>query len=98
MAGDVNLAILAVLPPACCGAVMCLVVGAEIVRKLDGEWWEISWLWLFLGPVLLASGGQIVTGVELKDLNRGRTYLRNLAVRHKVEVFPTVEEAVASLI
>lgn len=40
-------------------------------------------------------GWQKVTGSELKDLNRARTYLRDLAERHNVDVYPTVAEAVA---
>lgn len=40
-------------------------------------------------------GGQKVTGSELKDLNRARTYLRDLAERYNVDVYPTVAEAVA---
>lgn len=40
-------------------------------------------------------GGQKVTGSELKDLNRARTYLHDLAERHgMVDVYATVAEAV----
>lgn len=39
-------------------------------------------------------GGQKVTGSELKDLNRARTYLRDLARRHDIDVYQTVAEAV----
>ena len=42
-------------------------------------------------------GGQTVTGSELKDLNRARTYLRDLASRHLVGVYPTVAAAVMSI-
>lgn len=39
-------------------------------------------------------GDERITGRELKDLNRGRSYLRELAGRSGVAVFETVEEAV----
>lgn len=42
-------------------------------------------------------GGQTVTGSELKDLNRARTYLRDLAQRHLVGVYPTVDRAVTAI-
>lgn len=42
-------------------------------------------------------GGQKVTGSELKDLNRARTYLMDLAMRHHVDVFACVADAVASV-
>ena len=43
---------------------------------------------------------QIITGRELKDLNRARAYLLDVAKRHSgnVSVFPDVESAVANLI
>ena len=38
--------------------------------------------------------GQTITGRELKDLNRARAYLRDLANRHaNAKVFSNVEEA-----
>ena len=42
-------------------------------------------------------GGQAVTGAELKDLNRARAYLRDIASRHGTQVFGSVEEAVKSI-
>ncbi|MEN9613892.1 MAG: hypothetical protein RLZZ347_199 [Candidatus Parcubacteria bacterium] len=43
---------------------------------------------------------QTITGRELKDLNRARSYLLDVAKRHSgnVSVFPDVESAVAHLI
>jgi hypothetical protein len=42
--------------------------------------------------------GQIVTGRELKDLNRARTYLRDLAKRHdKAMIFENVEDAMTAI-
>jgi hypothetical protein len=38
--------------------------------------------------------GQTVTGRELKDLNRARQYLRDLATRHSVEISGTIPEAI----
>ena len=42
--------------------------------------------------------GQCVTGRELKDLNRARSYLADLATRHDVSVHKTVEQAMARII
>ncbi len=42
-------------------------------------------------------GGQKVTGSELKDLNRARTYLIDLAIRHKADVFARVADAVTAV-
>jgi hypothetical protein len=42
--------------------------------------------------------GQTVTGRELKDLNRAREYLKNIAVRHKIKVFRTVEDGVKEIV
>ena len=41
--------------------------------------------------------GRAVTGRELKDLNRARAYLRDIAQRHGVTVYATVAEAVAAI-
>lgn len=38
--------------------------------------------------------GEKLTKAEIKDLNRGRTYLRETADRHGTEVFSTVKDAV----
>ena len=43
-------------------------------------------------------GGAAVTGGELKDLNRGRRYLADVASRHGTPSFATVEEAVDHII
>ena len=42
--------------------------------------------------------GAVVEGRELKDLNRGRAYLEDVACRNGVTVFKSVEEAVSHLI
>lgn len=43
--------------------------------------------------------GQTISGRELKDLNRARTYLRDVAARwNRTELLDTVEQAVESLI
>lgn len=42
--------------------------------------------------------GQTVTGREFKDLNRARAYLRDLAKRHDVGVFPSVKDAVGAIV
>lgn len=41
--------------------------------------------------------GQVVTGQELKDLNRARVYLADVAKRHGVTVFSSVKDAIGSL-
>lgn len=39
--------------------------------------------------------GQVITGRELKDLNRARTYFKDELLRHPTAaVFPSIEEAV----
>jgi hypothetical protein len=42
--------------------------------------------------------GQTITGRELKDLNRARAYLRELATRRGIHIYPTVDEAVGASI
>ena len=42
--------------------------------------------------------GQTVTGRELGDLNRARAYLADIAERHAVSVFSTVQDAVEEII
>jgi raw len=50
-------------------------------------------------PDNTAIGGQVITGSELKDLNRARTYLLELAGRYpNAKVFPNVESATAHVI
>lgn len=41
--------------------------------------------------------GQVITGGELKDLNRARTYLKDVATRNGVTVYDSVEKAIESL-
>jgi hypothetical protein len=41
--------------------------------------------------------GERITGRQLKDLNRARAYLRDIAARNGVPVYPSVQAAVADL-
>lgn len=41
--------------------------------------------------------GQVVTGQELKDLNRSRVYLADVAKRHGVTIFTSIKDAIESL-
>jgi hypothetical protein len=45
----------------------------------------------------LVIGGETVTGRQLKDLNRMRAYLRDVAQRHDVPAYDSVEAAVEAL-
>lgn len=42
--------------------------------------------------------GQVITGRELKDVNRVRAYLRDTAERHGTPVLDSIEDAVAYII
>ena len=44
-------------------------------------------------PVGATFGGERVSAAELKDLNRSRSYLRDISVRHAVTCAHTVAEA-----
>lgn len=41
--------------------------------------------------------GDVITGSQLKDLNRARDYLRDVAREHGTPVYASVQDAVASL-
>ena len=43
-------------------------------------------------------GGTPLSAGEIKDLNRGRTYLHDVARRHKCVVFSKVEDAVEEIV
>lgn len=47
---------------------------------------------------LVIDGEPPVTGRQLKDLNRGRVYLRDAATRNGIRVYDTVEAAIAALV
>lgn len=50
------------------------------------------------GPIDFDGLGVEASSSELADLNRLRSYLKDVAVRHGVEIYPTVEEAVRDVI
>lgn len=45
-----------------------------------------------------ASGGGVVNDDEVKDLNRGRSYIQDFAKKHNVPVFATVNDAIHHII
>eukprot|EP00741_Cyanophora_paradoxa_P020906 tig00021318_g20182.t1 len=49
-------------------------------------------------PAGAAIGGEVVQAGELKDLNRAREYLRDVAQRHGVRVFGDVQSAVREIV
>lgn len=46
----------------------------------------------------VTSGGSTLKSDEIKDINRSRSYLKDLATRHGVPVFDTVEDCIAHTI
>lgn len=42
--------------------------------------------------------GEAITGRQLKDLNRARSYLKDVAARHRAPVFSRIDEAVAEVV